>query len=92
MFHQVGEQGELATSVVITFQVMAFAGMSPGHPHGVRPFIEGGQEKLGAHTTRTGDADNPDIGRVFHPADTRQVRCTVTAPVAEKTDNFWFPI
>jgi len=36
VFHQVLEQGELSTGVVITFQVMAFAGMSPGHPDAVR--------------------------------------------------------
>jgi len=31
-FKQIFHQGEFATSVVITFQVMAFTGMSPGHP------------------------------------------------------------
>ena len=92
MFHQVVEQGKFTTCVVITFQVMAFSGMSAGHPDRVGPFPQGGQGKLGAHAPRAGDADDPDVGRVFHPADAGEIRGSVAAPVAQKTDDFRFPI
>jgi hypothetical protein len=35
VLHQILKKGELSAGVVITFQVMAFAGMSPGYPDGV---------------------------------------------------------
>ncbi len=61
---------------------MAFAGVSPGYPDGVGPFTQGREEKFGAHAARAGNADHPDIGRVFHTADPGQVRRAVAAPVA----------
>jgi len=61
---------------------MAFAGMSPGHPDGVSPLSQAGQYKFGAHAAGTGDSNDPDIRRIFHPADTGQVGRTITAPVA----------
>jgi hypothetical protein len=92
MFHQVLKQSKFAASVIITFQVMAFAGMSPGHPHAVRPLTQRRQKKFGAHPAGAGNPDNPDIGRIFHPADSRQVGGAVTAPVAQKGYDFRFPI
>jgi hypothetical protein len=92
MFQQVFHQSELATRVVITFQVMAFSGMSPGYPDGIGPFPQGGQGELGAHAAGAGDTDHADIGGVFHSADPGQIRCTVAAPVAEKAYDFRFPI
>ncbi len=91
MFHQVLEQGEFSAGVVITFQVMAFAGMSPGYPYAVGTFAQGSQKEFRAHPTGAGNPDDPDIGRIFHPADTGQIRRTVTAPVAQEGGNFWFP-
>jgi hypothetical protein len=37
IFHQVFKQRKLPTCVVITFQVMAFSGMSPGYPYAIGP-------------------------------------------------------
>jgi hypothetical protein len=81
-FKQVFHQGKFATGIVITFQVMAFAGMSPGHPDRISAFPQGCQGKFGIHTTRAGDAHHPDVGRVFHAADAGQIGGTITAPVA----------
>jgi len=41
VFQQIAEQGELAAGIIITFQVIAFAGMSPGYPDAVSPLPEG---------------------------------------------------
>jgi len=71
---------------------MAFAGVSPGHPDPVGPLPQGSQKKLRAHSSGAGDSDDPDIGRIFHATDTRQVGRPVAAPVAQKTDDFGFPI
>jgi len=92
MFKQVFHQRELAARVVITFQVMAFARMSAGHPYRIGPFPQGGQGKLGAHATRAGNAHHANAGRVFHAADAGQIRGTVAAPVAQEANDFRFPI
>ena len=92
MLYKVGKKGEFASGVVITFQVMAFTGMSPGHPHPVGTLPQGGQEKLGAHATGAGNPDDPDVGRVLHPAYAGQVRCAVAAPIAQKGYCFISPV
>ncbi len=71
---------------------MAFAGMSPGDPDGVGAFAQGRQEKFRTHSAGTWNPDHPDIGRIFHPADTSQIRRPITAPVTEKTDDFGFKL
>jgi len=82
VFKQVLQECKLSSGIVITFQVMAFTRVSPGHPHTVRAVTEGSQDKLGAHPARAGHTDNPEIGRVLKTANPGQIRCTVTAPVA----------
>lgn len=79
---QVFKQGKFSAGIVITFQVMAFAGMSPGHPDTIRALPESGQNELGAHPTGAGDPNHPDMGRIFHSADARKIGSAVTAPVA----------
>ncbi len=91
VFHQVHEKRKLSTSVVITFQVMAFARMSPRHPNAVRALSKGGQCKLGTHSTGTGYPDNPNIGWVLHSADASKVGGAIAAPGTKETDNLRFP-
>jgi hypothetical protein len=91
-FHQILKKGKFATSIVITFQVMAFAGMSPGYPDAVSAFPHGSQEEFRVHPARARDPDDPYVGRVFHPADAGKICGTITAPVAQKSRNFRFPI
>jgi hypothetical protein len=91
VFHQVLKQREFASGIIITFQVMAFAGMSPGHPDAVRAFPQGGQEKLRIHPSGAGDSNHPYVGWIFHPPNTGQVGSTVAAPVAQKGNDFRFP-
>jgi hypothetical protein len=92
MLHQIFKQGKFAAGVVITFQVMAFTGMSPGDPDAVCAFPQSGQKEFGAHSAGTRYTDNPDVGRILHSADAGQVRGPVAAPVAQKSHNFWFPV
>jgi hypothetical protein len=91
VFHQVLKQRKFASGVIITFQVMAFAGMSPGHPDAVCAFTQGSQEKLRIHPSGTGDSNHPDVGWVFHPSNPCQIGSTVAAPVAQKGYDFRFP-
>ena len=90
-FHQVGKKGEFSPCVVITFQVMAVSGMSPRNPNAVGTVSESCQGELRAHAARAGDADNPYVGWILHPADTGKVRSAITAPIAQEGYNFWFP-
>ena len=92
MFHQVVKQSKFTACMIITFQVMAFTRMSAGYPYAVRPLPQGSQGKFRAHPSGTGYSYYPDIRRILHSAHTCQICCTVTAPVAQKTDNFRFPI
>jgi len=71
---------------------MAVAGVSAGHPNAVRTVTKGRQYEFRSDPGRAGHPDDPEIGRVLKPADPRQIRCTVTAPVTEKGCDFWFPI
>ncbi len=81
-FDQVCKQRKLAAGVIITFQVMAFAGMSSGHPNPVGTLSQSRQKKLGAHPSGAGNSDDTDVGGVLKTADTRQIGRTVTAPAA----------
>jgi len=84
MLDQILEQSELASCEVITFQVMAVAGVSPGNPDAVGAVPEGGEDEFGTHPGRAGDPDDPDIGRVLEAADPCQVCRAVAAPVAQE--------
>jgi len=92
MLHEVFKQGEFATGVIITFQVMAFAGMSPGHPDAVGPFPQGSQKEFGAHAPRAWNPDDPDVGGILHSADPGKIGSTIAAPIAQKSNDFRFPI
>jgi hypothetical protein len=67
---------------------MAFTRMSPGYPYGIGAFPEGGENKFRTHSTGAGYPDHADIRGVFHSADPCKICCTITAPVAQKADNF----
>jgi hypothetical protein len=92
MFHQVFKQGELTTSKIITFQVMAFTRMSPRNPNTISPFPQSGQKKFRTHPAGAGNSYHPNIRRILHPTNPGKISRTVTAPIAEKTNNFRFPI
>jgi hypothetical protein len=82
VFDQVLKKSKFASGVIITFQVMAFAGMSPGHPDAVCALTQGREEKLRVHPAGAGDPYSPDVGWIFHPSDPCQVSSTIAAPVA----------
>jgi len=92
MFHQVFEQGELTAGIIITFQVMALTRMSPRNPNAIGPFPQSGQKEFRAHPAGAGNSYHPNIRRILHATDSGKICRTVTAPIAEKTDDFRFPI
>jgi hypothetical protein len=92
MVEQILEKGELASCVVITFQVMAVAGVSPGNPDPVRTVPEGGEDEFGAHSCRAGHPDDPDIGRILEAAHSSQVCRAVAAPVAKESRYLRLPV
>jgi hypothetical protein len=89
---QILEQSELASCKVITFQVMAVAGVSPRNPDAVGAVPEGSKDEFGAYPGRAGNPDDPDIGRVLEPADPCQVCRAIAAPVAQECGYFGLPI
>jgi hypothetical protein len=91
MLQQVPEKDEFASGIVITFQVMAVAGVSPGNPHAIRTVSECGKDELGANPPGAGYSDDPDVGRVLKAAHTGKIGCPITAPVTQKGSNSWFP-
>ena len=61
VFQEAFQQGKFSPGIVITFQVMTFAWVSPRNPYPVSPMAKGIQDKFGAYTSCTGDANDPDI-------------------------------
>jgi hypothetical protein len=92
VIHKVLKQQKLPAKIIITFQVMTFSGMSPGDPDAVSTLPYSGQSKRGAHSAGAGDSYHPGIRRIFHPVDARKISGAITAPVAQKGYDFWFPI
>jgi len=91
VFHKIFKESEFSPRIIITFQVMAFAGMSPGDPYPVRSLYQGRKKKLGAHTPGARNPDDPYIRGILHSPHTCKICRSVAAPVAEKTYDFWFP-
>ena len=92
MIEQILEQGKLASCVVITFQVMAVAGVSPGNPDAVDAAPEGSEDELGAHPGRAGHPDDPDIRWILEAAHACQVCRAVATPVAKESRYFRLPV
>ena len=53
MLQEVFKEDEFPSCIVITFQVMAVAGVSPGDPDAISPVPECGQDKFGSDATGT---------------------------------------
>jgi len=81
VFQEIFQEGEFASCIVITFQVMAVSGVSPRDPDTIRTVAEGGEDELGAHPARTGDPDDPEVRWVLEPAYPGKVCRAVAAPV-----------
>jgi hypothetical protein len=71
---------------------MAVSGVSAGYPDPVGTLHKRGKNKFWRHPAGAGNSNDPDIGGILHPAYPSQVSGPVTAPVAEKRYDFWFPI
>ena len=92
VFQQALEQGEFSSCVVITFQVMAVAGVSPGNPYPVRTVPEGRQYELGTYPGRTGHSNDPNVGGILESAHSRKVGCSVTTPVTQEGRDLRLPV
>jgi hypothetical protein len=92
MFQQALKQCEFPSCVVITFQVMAVAGVSPADPYPVGAVAESRKYEFRAYPAGTRHTDYPEMRRILKPADSGKIRRAVTAPVTEKTRDFRFPI
>ena len=76
------EQGYAAGGLYITFQVMAFAGMSAADEYAVSPFFKGFKNEGGVDPPGAHDTHYSDIGFVFLPGRTGEVGASIGAPVA----------
>jgi hypothetical protein len=81
IFHKVLEKNKSSSKIIVTFQVMAVAGMSPGHPYPIGPFPQSGQNQHGAYPAGARNSDNADIRRILQSSDTGEISSTVTTPV-----------
>lgn len=70
---------------------MTVSRVSARDPYPVSSMTKGIQDKLGAHTSCAGDADDPDIRLIRHTAHACEVGSTITAPVAKKGYNLGLP-
>jgi hypothetical protein len=74
----------------ITILVMAVAEVSAAHQNAVGPHLEGLENKVRGDPARTHDPDHPNVRRVLQSTDPGQVSPGIGAPVAAKSDDFWF--
>ena len=75
---------------VITVQVMAIADVSAAHKNAVSTFLESLENVVRRYGGRAHHPNVTDVGRVLQPTDSRQVSPGISAPVAEKRQNFRF--
>ncbi len=92
VLHEVLEKDKFSSGIIITFQVMAVARVSPGDPDPIRTVPECGQYKFGAHPGGARNPNNPDIGWVLETAYAGQVGGAITAPVTEESRDFRLPV
>ena len=87
VLQQIAKKGKFSSGVVITFQVMAVAGMSPGNPDTVGTATKSSQNKLRADAAGAGNPDYPYIWGVLKTAYACKVGRPITAPVTEEGSN-----
>jgi hypothetical protein len=92
VFKQILQERKLPSGVIITFQVMAFPGVSPAYPHPVRTVAQGRQNEFRAHPAGARNPDHPEIVGILKSAHSRQIRCPITAPVAQKRGYLRLPV
>ena len=76
---------------VLHARVNAIARVAARDEDSVQAPLQALDYEVGAHPRGTGDAHDPDVGRVLEPAYSSQVCSCVAAPVAEESDYFGFP-
>ncbi len=89
---EVVKEGELSSGVVITFQVMAVPGVSPGNPNTISTLAESGQDELGIHPPRAGYPDDPDVRGVLQSAYPGKICGAVRTPIAEEGNYLRLPV
>jgi hypothetical protein len=88
--HQFLKKGDSLDRHVITIQVMAIPDVSPSHQDPVCSALKCSQDVVRRDGGGTHDPDGSEIDRVLKPAHPCQIRCTVSAPVAEKGEDSGF--
>jgi len=64
---------------------MAVANVSPSYEYAVDPLLKSFDHVVGGNSGGTHDPDDPEIGRILDPADSRQVCGGISAPITEKS-------
>jgi len=81
------QYGHTLDGHIVSFDIMAIPDVAASHQHSIRSFLKGLQDMVRRNRGRTHDADRPGIGRVLQPTDSGQIRTTVTAPVAQESND-----
>jgi hypothetical protein len=66
--------------------------MASGNPYTIHSMPEGHENELGIHPSSAGNTHDPDVRRILEPAHSSQVGRSITAPIAEKSCYFRFPL
>ena len=66
---------------------MTFTELSAAGEDAIRAFNETAQDKGRINPARTHYPDGPQVGRILKPGNPGGIRCRITAPVTEKTQN-----
>jgi hypothetical protein len=90
IFQKIFEDGEPPSGVEIATDIVALARMSAGNPNPVHAPTKGLQNVIGFHAPGTGNANDPDIGRIGHSPHPGQIRGPVRTPIAQKSRNARF--
>jgi hypothetical protein len=92
VLQQVFQQRELASCVVVAFDVVTISRMAARNPDTIGAMPQSGQDEFGVDSSRTGHPNDADIRGILQAAHSSEIGSTIRTPVAQQRDNFRFPV
>lgn len=71
---------------------MTIARMTAGDEDSIDTVLKTGDDKEGVYPPRTGNPNDPNIGRILDSTNPSQVSPGIAAPVTEKGNYLWLPM
>jgi hypothetical protein len=79
-------------SLEISVDIMAVSGVTSTDQDRIGPLKQGLDHIFGVNHTGTHDPNQPHIGRISQPGSSSQIRSSVSAPVANKSNDCGFEV